>query len=172
MKRERHTSDQIIARLREADAMLGAGATIVICQKLAVSEPTFHRWRNQYGRMKGNDGRRLKELEQENARLKKQATESGLENPTEEDLRRFDRNCPSQKASNDECVSPTDSDSRIAKMKDSTTHLVYKTEHAVDLENSLVLAPRVSRGRVRPLDASAYPDDGARESDTGEKRGD
>ena len=76
MKRKRHGPDQIIAKLREADAMLGTGSTIgQVCQRLEVSEPTFHRWRNQYGGMKANEAKRLKELEQENARLKKMYTE-------------------------------------------------------------------------------------------------
>jgi len=81
MKGKRHTPDQIIAKLREADAMLSTGATIgQVCQKLGVSEPTFHRWRNQYGGMKGSDAKRLKELEQENARLKKLVAEQALAN--------------------------------------------------------------------------------------------
>ena len=80
MKGKRHTPDQIIAKLREADAMLGTGANIgQVCQKLAVSEQTFHRWRNQYGGMKANEAKRLKELEQENARLKKLVAERDLE---------------------------------------------------------------------------------------------
>jgi len=50
MKRTRHSPDQIIAKLREAAAMQNAGATIAqVCQKLAISEQTFHRWRHQYG---------------------------------------------------------------------------------------------------------------------------
>lgn len=72
MKRKRHSPEQIIAKLREADAMLAAGAMIgQICQKLEVAEPTFHRWRNQYGGMKAEEAKRLKELEIENTRLKK-----------------------------------------------------------------------------------------------------
>jgi putative transposase len=72
MKRKRHTPEQIIRRLREADTMLSAGSTIAqICQKLEVSEQTFHRWRNQYGGMKANDVKHLKELQAENGRLKK-----------------------------------------------------------------------------------------------------
>ena len=78
MKGKRHTPDQIIAKLREADAMLGTGATV--CQKLAITEATFHRWRNQYGGMKANEAKRLKELEQENARLKKLVAEQALAN--------------------------------------------------------------------------------------------
>jgi len=81
MKGKRHTPDQIIAKLREADAMLGTGGTMgQVCQKLAVSEPTFHRWRNQYGGMKANEAKRLKELEQENTRLKKLVAEQALAN--------------------------------------------------------------------------------------------
>ena len=81
MKGKRHTPDQIIAKLHEADTMLGTGASIgQVCQKLAVSEQTFHRWRNQYGGMKGSDAKRLKELEQENGRLKKLVAEQALAN--------------------------------------------------------------------------------------------
>jgi transposase-like protein len=72
MKRKRHTPEQIIKKLREADAMLAAGKTIdQVAQALAVSENTIHRWRNQYGGMKSEEARRLKELENENKRLKK-----------------------------------------------------------------------------------------------------
>lgn len=72
MKRKRHGPDQIIAKLREADAMLGSGASIgQVCQRLEVSEQTFHRWRNQYGGMKAQEAKYLKELEIENRRLKK-----------------------------------------------------------------------------------------------------
>ena len=75
--------------------------------------------------------------------LKKLAAEAGMENPTEKDLRKFDRNRPNKKVSNEEWVSSTDSDSRIAKMKDGRTHLAYKTEHAVDLQSDLVVAAPV-----------------------------
>ncbi len=80
MKGKRHSPEQIIAKLREADALLATGATIgQVCQKLAVSEQTFHRWRNQYGGMKVKDAKRLKELEQENARLKKLVADQALD---------------------------------------------------------------------------------------------
>jgi putative transposase len=80
MKRKKHSPDQIIGKLREADALLGGGATIAqVCQKIEVSEQTFHRWRNQYGGMKANQAKRLKELEQENARLKKLVAEQALD---------------------------------------------------------------------------------------------
>lgn len=80
MKRTRHSPDQIIAKLREADALLASGASIgQVCQKLEVSEPTFHRWRNQYGGMKATEAKRLKELEIENARLKRLVAEQALD---------------------------------------------------------------------------------------------
>ncbi len=80
MKGKRHSPEQIIAKLREADALLATGASIgQVCQKLAVSEQTFHRWRNQYGGMKVKDAKRLKELEQENARLKKLVADQALD---------------------------------------------------------------------------------------------
>jgi transposase-like protein len=80
MKRKRHGPDQIIAKLREAEAMLGTGATIgQACQRLAVSEQTFHRWRNQYGGMKANEAKRLKEMEIENRRLKKAVADLTLD---------------------------------------------------------------------------------------------
>ena len=79
-RRKRHSPEQIIKKLREADAMLAAGKTIgQVAQALEVSEQTFHRWRNQYGGMKAGEARRLKELEEENKRLKKLLAESELD---------------------------------------------------------------------------------------------
>ena len=75
--------------------------------------------------------------------LKRLATEAGMENPTDEDLRRFDRKRTDKTTSNAEWVSATDADSRIAKMKDGRTHLAYKAEHAVDLDSGLVLAAAI-----------------------------
>ncbi len=81
MKRTRHSPEQIVAKLREADALLAGGTSIgQVCQKLAVSEATFHRWRNQYGGMKAEEAKRLKELEIENARLKKLVADLSLDN--------------------------------------------------------------------------------------------
>jgi transposase-like protein len=72
MKGKKHKPEQIIQKLREADAMLSAERTIgQVCQALEISEQTFHRWRNQYGGMKSEEAKRLKELEEENKRLKK-----------------------------------------------------------------------------------------------------
>jgi transposase len=64
----------------------------------------------------------------------------GVENPTDEELRRFDRKRKDKRVSNEEWMSSTDADSRIAKMKDGRTHLAYKAEHVVDLETEAVLA--------------------------------
>ena len=78
--RKRHSPEQIIAKLREADGMLATGASIgQVCQKLEVAEQTLHRWRNQYGGMKASEAKRLKELEAENARLKKIVGEKELD---------------------------------------------------------------------------------------------
>jgi putative transposase len=80
MKRKRHNPEQIVARLREAEAMMNGGAGIgQVCQRLGVSEQTFHRWRNQYGGMKSQEARRLKELEEENRRLKRAVADLTLD---------------------------------------------------------------------------------------------
>ena len=70
--RKRHSPEQIVQKLRDADALLNAGKTVAeVIQQLGVSEQTYYRWRNQYGGMKSEEAKRLKELELENARLKK-----------------------------------------------------------------------------------------------------
>jgi transposase len=74
--------------------------------------------------------------------LKRLAAEAGVTEPTAEDLRRLDRKRP-KKGSNKEWESPTDPDSRIARMKDGRTHLAYKAEHVVDLDSEFVLAAEV-----------------------------
>jgi len=80
MKRKRHGPEQIIRKLREAEVLLSEGKTIAeVCQRLEVSEQTFHRWRNQYGGMKAQEAKRLKELEQENTRLKKLVADLSLD---------------------------------------------------------------------------------------------
>jgi transposase len=74
------------------------------------------------------------------AMLTRMAQESGIETPTAEDLARFDRKRKGKTLSNADWESPTDPDARIAKMKDGTTHLAYKPEHAVDLDTGVVVA--------------------------------
>ena len=72
MKRKRHSSEQIIRKLREAEAMEASGQTLgQVCQRLEISEPTLHRWRQQYRGLGDAQIRRLKELQEENRRLKK-----------------------------------------------------------------------------------------------------
>ena len=77
---KKHTPEQIILKLRAAEIELAGGLTIgQVCQKLAVSEQTFHRWRQQYGGMKADDAKRLKELEVENERLKRLVAQLALD---------------------------------------------------------------------------------------------
>ena len=80
MKRKRHTPEQIIRKLRKIDAALGQGTELVdAARQEEISEQTYYRWRNQYGGMKAEDAKRLKELESENARLKKLLAEAELD---------------------------------------------------------------------------------------------
>lgn len=71
------------------------------------------------------------------------AQASGLETPTAEDLAKFDRQRQGKKCSNDDWFNPHDPDAKVAKMKDGTTHLAHKNEHAVDLETGAIVAPAV-----------------------------
>ncbi len=80
-RRRRHTPEQIIRKLREADRLLGEGQEVAgVYKQLEVSEQTLHRWRQQYGGLKAEDARRLKELERENGKLKRMVAEQLLEN--------------------------------------------------------------------------------------------
>jgi putative transposase len=79
-KRRRHTPEQIIRKLREGERQLGAGAELSgVLKHLEITEATWYRWRNQYGGMKADEAKRLKELERENARLKKMVAEQALD---------------------------------------------------------------------------------------------
>lgn len=72
MARRRHTPEQIVRKLREADQLLVEGRGVPeVAKALEISEPTYHRWRNQCGGLKADDAKRLRELEKENARLKR-----------------------------------------------------------------------------------------------------
>ncbi len=72
MPRKRHTGEQIISKLREAEVALAGGHTIAQdCRKIGVSEQTFYRWRQEYGGLRVDQVKRLKELETENSRLKR-----------------------------------------------------------------------------------------------------
>ena len=80
-RRKRHAPDQIVRKLRDADAMLNAGKDLaVVLQTLEVSESTYLRWRNQYGGMKAAEAKRLKLLEDENKKLKELVAELTLDN--------------------------------------------------------------------------------------------
>jgi putative transposase len=80
MKGKKHKPEQIIRKLREADAMINSGKTIgQVCQALEISEQTLNRWRHQYGGMKAEEAKRLKELDDENKRLKKLLAEAELD---------------------------------------------------------------------------------------------
>jgi transposase-like protein len=80
MARRRHTPDQIVRKLREADRLFAEGADVAeVARHLEVSEATYHRWRNQYGGLKADDAKRLKQLEGENRRLKKIVADKELE---------------------------------------------------------------------------------------------
>jgi putative transposase len=81
MARRRHTPEQVVRKLREADRLLSEGKDVEeVARHLQVSEQTYHRWRAQYGGMKADDVRRLKELEAENAQLKRLVADKELEN--------------------------------------------------------------------------------------------
>jgi putative transposase len=77
---KRHSPEQIVKKLRDADVMLNSGKDLAaVLQALEVSEATFHRWRAQFGGMKGEEAKRLKELETENSRLKRLLAEAELD---------------------------------------------------------------------------------------------
>lgn len=79
-RRRRHTPEQIVKKLRDADAMLNSGKDMAaVLQLLEVSKATFHRWRNQYGGMKSEEAKRLKQLEDENKRLKEIVADQALD---------------------------------------------------------------------------------------------
>jgi putative transposase len=79
-KRKRHSAEEVVKKLRDADAMLAAGKDLAaVLQTLEVSEATLARWRNQYGGMKSEEAKRLKQLEEENSRLKKLVAELSLD---------------------------------------------------------------------------------------------
>lgn len=79
-KRTRHSAEQIVKKLRDADSMLSAGKSLgEVLQGLAISEATLSRWRSQYGGMKSEEAKRLKQLEDENGRLRKLVADQALD---------------------------------------------------------------------------------------------
>ena len=80
MARRRHTPEQIVRKLREADKLLNEGQDVAaVCRYLQVSEQTYHRWRNQYRGMKADDAKELRDLRKENQRLKRIVADKELE---------------------------------------------------------------------------------------------
>lgn len=81
MSKKRYGSEQIITKLREVEIMLSKGSTIgEASKKIGVTEQTYYRWRNEYGGMKVEQAKRLKELEKENFRLKRLVADLSLDN--------------------------------------------------------------------------------------------
>jgi putative transposase len=80
MPRKHFSPEQIISKLREAEVLLSQGKTTMeVCRALNVSEQTYYRWRKEYGGMGTEQARRLKELEKENARLKRLVADLSLD---------------------------------------------------------------------------------------------
>ncbi len=80
MARKRYTAEQIIGKLREAEVGLAGGKRVAeVARELGITEQTYYRWRREYGGMKVSQARRLKELERENARLKRAVAELTLD---------------------------------------------------------------------------------------------
>jgi putative transposase len=78
--RKRHTPEQVVRKLTQADRMLAEGKDVAeVCRQLQVSEQTYYRWRNQFGGLKADDAKRLKDLERENATLKSLLADAELE---------------------------------------------------------------------------------------------
>ncbi len=81
MAKKRHTAEQIIAKLREAEVLLAKGTEMqLICRKLGVTQQTYYRWRKEYGGVRTDQVKRLKELEKQNVRLKKVVADLTLDN--------------------------------------------------------------------------------------------
>ncbi len=80
MPRKRHSPEEVIALLREADVRLGQGETVgSVCRAIGVTEQTYYRWRREYGGLKVDQAKRLKDLERENQRLKKAVADLTLD---------------------------------------------------------------------------------------------
>jgi putative transposase len=81
MVRKGYTPEQIINKLREAEVLLSQGTTVgEVCRKIGITDVTYYRWRKEYGGMRVDQAHRMKELEQENSRLKKLVADLSLDN--------------------------------------------------------------------------------------------
>jgi putative transposase len=89
MKRRRHSPEQIVRLLAEGEKLLGEGKSLdEVVRHLEITESTWHRWRNQYGGMKADDAKELRELRRENQRLKKIVADLSLDNDMLKELNR------------------------------------------------------------------------------------
>jgi putative transposase len=80
VKRRKHTPDQVVRKLREADRLLADGKDVAeVTKHLEISEQTYHRWRKQFGGLKADDAKRMRELSKENSRLKRIVADKELE---------------------------------------------------------------------------------------------
>jgi len=87
--RKRHSPEQVVRKLMAADRLLAEGKdTAAVCRELSVSEATYHRWRNQFGGLKAQDAKRLKDLERENSTLKRLLADAELEKAALKELAR------------------------------------------------------------------------------------
>ena len=81
MAKQRYGAEDIITKLREAEVLTSQGKTVgEVCRSLGISDQTYYRWRKEYGGMRTEQARRLKDLEQENARLKRLVADLALDN--------------------------------------------------------------------------------------------
>jgi len=79
--KKKHTAEQIVGKLREAELELARGRTIAeVVRRLGITDQTYYRWRKEYGGLRTNQARRMKEMERENARLKKLVADLSLDN--------------------------------------------------------------------------------------------
>lgn len=89
MVRKRHSAEEIVNKLREAEVLLSQGASVAgVCKQLGVHEQTYYKWRREYGGLKTDQAKRFKELEQENGRLKKLVAELSLDKQILEEVAR------------------------------------------------------------------------------------
>jgi len=89
MARKRYSSEQIISKLREAEVLLNKGSTVIeVSRKLGIAEQTYYRWRKDYGGMRVDQAKRLKELEVENSRLKRLVADLSLDKAILEETNR------------------------------------------------------------------------------------
>ena len=89
MGKRRHTAEQIIGKLRSAEVELSKGKALPeVCRKLVITEQTYYRWRKEYGGLRMDQAKRLKELEKENGRLKRLVADLNLDKAILEEAQR------------------------------------------------------------------------------------